>query len=218
MIILNISVENSALLVIDVINSCADQKYEDRGRSIHFNKIRKMIPALSAFIDAYKQLGGKVILTTTVPWQELYLPDNINELYRNDANARYWSQDASGDAERFYHIPSAGAVIITKNSYDAFANQDLVRALAGMHTRYVIVAGVFGDGCVMASICGGFSRGYHLVIAKDLIETTDDEDRQRLQQQLKQRTWPLMYGTTIEAREIMAALSGGNPSAADSKI
>jgi nicotinamidase-related amidase len=215
MTIPNITVDNSALLVIDVINSCAERRYEDPGRNIHFNKIRQMIPALATFIEAFKQLGGKVILTTTVPWQEAYLPENINELYRNDATARYWSQDSSGEAERFHQISSAGAVVITKNSYDAFANEDLVRALAEMHTRYVIVAGVFGDGCVMASICGGFSKGYHLVIAKDLIETTDDEDRQRLQKQLKLRTWPLMYGTTIEAKDILAALSGGAPKGAE---
>ena len=74
-----------------------------------------------------------------------------------------------------------------------------------MHVRYIIMAGIFGDGCVMASICGGFSKGYHLIIAKELIETTDDDDRQMLQGQLKQRTWPLMYGPTIESQQILAA-------------
>jgi nicotinamidase-related amidase len=71
------------------------------------------------------------------------------------------------------------------------------------------VAGIFGDGCVMASICGGFSRGYHLIIAKDLIETTDDDGRQMLQQQLKNTTWPLMYGTTIESQQILSTFSKG---------
>ena len=67
----------------------------------------------------------------------------------------------------------------------------------------MIVAGIFGDGCVMASICGGFSKGYELIIAKDLIETTDDDTRQSIQQHLKQRVWPLMYGTTIESQRIL---------------
>ncbi len=207
---------NSALLVIDVINSCAQRKYEDLARNIHYDKIRRMIPALSAFITSYKQLGGRVILTTTVPWQESYLPENINELYRNNVDARYWSQDTTGHPERFYRIPTAGALVITKNSYDAFANEDLIRALKDMHVRDVIVAGIFGDGCVMASICGGFSKGYHLIIAKDLIETTDDAARQILQQQLKQRTWPLMYGMTIESQQILAAFSRGMPAVANS--
>jgi nicotinamidase-related amidase len=209
MIIPNLTPDNSALLVIDVINSCAHAEFEDPARNIHYKKIRSMVPALSVFITSYQRLGGKVILTTTVPWQEPYLPDNINELYRNDEKARYWSQDTSGRAEEFYEIPTDGALIIAKNSYDAFANEALIDALEDRHVRYVIMAGIFGDGCVMASICGGFSRGYHLIIAKDLIETTDDDGRQMLQQQLKDTTWPLMYGTTIESQRILSVLSKG---------
>ncbi len=209
MIIPTLTVDNSALLVIDVINSCSEREFEDSARGIHYGRIRQMVPALSAFITSYKQLGGRVILTTTVPWQEPYLTENINELYRNNAEARYWSQDTSGLAERFYQIPTEGTLIFAKNSYDAFTNEALVQAMEEMQVRYVIVAGVFGDGCVMASICGGFSKGYRLVIAKDLIETTDDEARQMLQQQLKKRTWPLMYGTTIDSQQILAAFSQG---------
>jgi nicotinamidase-related amidase len=202
-----LSLENSVLLVIDVINSCADRKYEDPARDIHYNKIRQMVPTLSSFITAFKQLGGKVILTTTVPWQEPYLPENINELYRNDPKARYWSQDTSGHAEQFYDIPTDGAMVVVKNSYDAFTNSDLCKTLEKMHARYIIVSGIFGDGCVMASICGGFSKGYQMIILKDLIETTDDEDRQAFQQFLMQRMWPLMYGTTVESKGVLATLS-----------
>jgi nicotinamidase-related amidase len=209
MIIPNLTPENSALLVIDVINSCAHPEFEDPARDIHYEKIRSMIPAVSNFITSYQQLGGRVILTTTVPWQAAYLPENINELYRNDEQARYWSGDVSGRAEAFYGIPTVGARVITKNSYDAFANEDLLDALNEMRVRYVIVAGIFGDGCVMASICGGFSRGYHLIIAKDLIETTDDAGRQMLQQQLKNFTWPMMYGPTLESQQILSAFSRG---------
>jgi nicotinamidase-related amidase len=207
MVVPNLTPENSVLLVIDVINSCAHPEFEDPARDIHYSKIRQMIPVLSDFITAYKQLGGRVILTTAVPWQEAHLPENINELYRNNPQARYWSQDASGRAEHFNQIPSDDAIIITKNSYDAFSNNELILALDDMQVKYILVTGIFGDGCVMASICGGFSKGYQLVIAKDLIETTDDKERQMLQQYLKQRTWPLMYGTTIECKQILAVLS-----------
>ena len=203
----NLTLENSVLLVIDVINSCAHPDYEDAERNIHFNKIRQMVPALSAFITSYRRLGGRVILTTTIPWREPFLAENINDLYRESEEARYWSQDESGRAELFYEIPTDAATVFAKNSYDAFTNEELVATLERINARYIIVAGVFGDGCVMASICGGFSKGYRFVIAEDLIETTDDEDRQALQRFLKLRTWPLMYGATVTAREILAALS-----------
>ncbi len=198
---------NTVLLVVDVINSCAAEEYQDPARSITYNKIRQMVPTLASFIGSFKQLGGQVVLTTTVPWREPYLPDNINELYRHDENARYWSTDTSGHAEQFYGIPTEGATIVAKNSYDAFTNPDLIGALQQMRTRYIVVAGIFGDGCVLATICGAFSRGYQLIIARDLIETTDDEGRQAVLRHLKQRMWPLMYGTTVTSHEILTAFS-----------
>ena len=201
------TLKNSALLVVDVINSCAAADYEDQERDIHYGRIRRMVPSLASFITAYRQLGGTVMLVTSVPWQERYLPDNINELYRNDAMARYWSQDTSGRGEEFYHIPTEGALIFTKPSYDAFTCPDLVDTLNERGIRTLIVAGLFGDGCVLATICGGFSRGYHFIMAKDLIETTDDEDRQAMQKRLKERLWPLMYGPTLESSAILAAFS-----------
>jgi len=199
--------DNSVLLVIDVINSCAHQAYEDPERGITYHKIRQMIPSLSSFVNSFRQTGGNIVLTTTVPWREQHLPDNINELYRDNAQARYWSRDTGGHAEQFYEIPTQGAMIFAKRSYDAFTNQDFVNTLERMQIRYVIVTGVFGDGCVLATICGGFSKGFHFLIAKDLIETTDDEDRQMFQRYLKARTWPLMYGATVESLHILTALS-----------
>ena len=199
--------ENSVLLVIDVINSCAHPDYEDAARGIHFSKIRQMVPTLAEFITSYRGLGGRVILTTTVPWREPFLAENINELYRESEDARYWSSDESGRAELFYEIPTDGAMVFVKNSYDAFTSAGLVAALEEMGVSYVIVAGIFGDGCVMASVGGAFSKGYRLVIAEDLIETTDDEERQQLQRLLKERSWPLMYGATVSSQEILAVIS-----------
>jgi nicotinamidase-related amidase len=201
------TLKNSALLVVDVINFCAAEDYEDQERDIHYGRIRRMVPLLASFITGYRQLGGTVMLVTSVPWQERYLPDNINELYRHDEMARYWSQDTSGRGEEFYGIPTEGALIFTKPSYDAFTCPDLVDALNERGIRYLIMAGLFGDGCVRATICGGFSRGYHFIMAKDLIETTDDEDGQAMQKHLKERLWPLMYGPTLESRAILAAFS-----------
>ncbi len=83
------TLNNSALLVVDVINSCAAEEYEDGERDIHYARIRRMVPSLASFIADYRRLGGTVMLVTSVPWQERYLPDNINELYRHDETARY---------------------------------------------------------------------------------------------------------------------------------
>ncbi|HEY4977467.1 MAG TPA: isochorismatase family protein, partial [Gaiellaceae bacterium] len=141
----DLSPQNSVLLVIDVINSCAHPDYEDAERNIHFSKIRQMVPALTEFIGSYRRLGGRVVLTTTVPWREPFLAENINDLYRESEDARYWSSDESGRAELFYEIPTEGAMVFAKNTYDAFGDEELVSALATMSPRYVIFAGIFSD-------------------------------------------------------------------------
>jgi nicotinamidase-related amidase len=203
----NAKISNTALLVIDVTNFCAHQDYEDLERGITYRKIRRMVPRLSSFITSYQQIGGAVMLINSVPWQEKYLSDNINELYRNDEDARYWSSDTTGQAEKFYKIPTEGALVFTKDSYDAFTSALLVDTLEKMKIQYVIVTGIFGDGCVLASVCGGFSKGYNFIIAKDLIETTDIEDRQLFQRYLFEKTWPFMYGPTVESQQILTHFS-----------
>ncbi len=59
---------------------------------------------------------------------------------------------------------------------------------------------------IEASIGGGFSRGFHPVMLKDLIETTDDPRRRELQRLLMERSWPYLYGPVIESARASKAL------------
>ncbi len=192
-----IKMKDTALLVIDVINSCSHPKCEPSGLS--FKKIRKMIPKLSEFIDKYRKYQGKIVFINCTPWNKTHLADNIIELYK-DPKCRYFSKDKSGFSEEFYQLkPSKNDLIITKNSYDAFTNNKLDRILKSK--KYLIITGIFGDGCVHATIQGGFSKGYNFIILKDLIETTDVEIRQKLQNLMKSYTWPVMFGPTIDSKD-----------------
>ena len=49
-----IKIENTALLVIDVINFCCHPKCGDS-----FAKIRKMVPRLKKFVSKYRKAGGQ---------------------------------------------------------------------------------------------------------------------------------------------------------------
>lgn len=211
--------ENTALLVVDVINSCAHEKCEVPKWEIRFSRIRQMVPRLEKFIEEYRKVvGGLVIFGKTVPWRKEFLPENLRELYEDPA-ACYYSEDSSGFADRlgpfreeFYQVaPQEGDVVVTKNTYDAFADPKFIEVLEQRGIRYVLITGVFGDGCILASICGGFSRGYNLVILKDLIETSDvpirslkGPNRQELLARLKEYTFPYMYGRTPTAAQFLA--------------
>lgn len=195
---------NSALLVIDIVNLCTHPKCETPEWNISFSKIRKMVPRLKTFIKKYREIvGAPIIFFNLTPWRKESLPDNLNELY-TDPKARYYSKDDSGFPEKFYLLkPQEGDAVITKNSYDAFSSKKLNKFLKDRKIRYLVITGVFGDGCVMATICGGFSNGYNFVILKDLIETMDHKTRQDLQRLLKEFAWPIMYGKTINSEDFL---------------
>lgn len=200
----NMNQSNTTLMIIDVINSCANEKFETPKWGIHFSKIRAMIPSLVTFIKKIREkVNSPIIFVTTAPWTKENLTENINELY-TDPRARYYSDDNTGFAEEFYQIgPNINDLVITKNHYDAFTNKQLNEYLEKKEIKYIIAAGIFGDGCVLATICGGFSKGYNFVILDDLIETTDLPERQQIQTGLKQYTWPAMYGKTLKSDEFL---------------
>ncbi|MDP1689825.1 MAG: isochorismatase family cysteine hydrolase [bacterium] len=195
--------DNTALVVIDIVNGCCHEDCEDADKNITFSKIREMVPKLDTFINEFRnRVKGKVIFTNLSPWTKECLPENIQELYE-DPNAVYYS-DGSKFEEEFYVVePKAEDIIITKNNYDTFSDPNFENVLKQNGIQYLVMAGVFTDGCVLATICGGFSRGYNFVMLKDLIETTDLQVRQELSAHLKNYTFPIMYGKTVSSNELV---------------
>lgn len=195
---------NTALLVIDVINSCAHKNCEIQKWKITFSKIREMVPKLEGFIESYRnEINKNVVLTTTVPWRKEFVAENINELYE-DPNAIYYTEDTSGFAEEFYLLkPKEADLIIDKNTNDAFADERLIKYLKERKIKYVVTTGLFTDGCVLASAAGGFSRGYNMVVLKDLVETTDSKTRQQLQKLLIKFTFPFIFARTLSSQEFL---------------
>lgn len=198
--------ENTVLLVIDPVNSCAHERCETPEWNIHYKKIRAMLPKLAKFVEEYRrEVGGLVVLTTITPWTKEHLPENIRELY-TDPVAYYYSDDMTGFEEEFHDVlPMAGDLVIAKNTYDAFSNEKLMKELKGRKIKYVVVAGIFTDGCVLASVVGGFSRGFNFIVLKDMVETTDDMARQELQKLLIEYTFPVQYGKTVTGKEFLQA-------------
>lgn len=146
-------------------------------------------------------------MTTTTPWTREYLPENMQELYK-DTEAIYYSEDTTGFDEKFHTVEIKGSdSIVAKNTYDAFTNKDFVNKLKEKKIRYLVMTGVFTDGCVLATVINGFSRGYNFIILKDLIETTDSRTRQDLQKLLIEYTFPRMYGATMSSSEFLKQMS-----------
>jgi len=207
-----IKIKDTALLVIDVTNAWAHQNCETKKYKFSFKKIRKMIPKLQKFIKDYKSEGGKVIYIKTTPWDKKHLAKNLIEFYKDPKVCYYpgnvYSKKVQKFSEEFYEInPEKDDVVLEKNSYDAFVNPKLNSVLRKWKVKYLIPTGVLGEGCVHATIQGGFSKGYNYLILKDLIETTDLPLRQKLIKIMREFYWPMLYGKTINSKDFFNLVS-----------
>jgi nicotinamidase-related amidase len=196
---------NTALVVIDIVNGCCHKDCEDLEIGVTFSNIRDMVPKLNDFIEDFRaKIGGKIVFVNLTPWTKEYLPANIQQLYE-DPSVAYYS-DGNKFEEEFYVVrPKKEDAVITKNNYDAFTNPELNKLLKENGIQYLIMTGVFTDGCVLATVAGGFSRGYNFVILKDLVETTDVQARQELCKHLIGYTFPNLYGKTITSKELLTS-------------
>lgn len=201
----NMNASNTALVVIDIVNGCCHEDCEDLEQGISFSKIREMVPNLERFIEEFRtKIKGRIIFANLTPWTKEYLPRNLQELY-TDPKAKYYGE-GSGFEEAFYLLkPKDDDPIITKNTYDMFSNPDFQKILKENGIQYLIMTGVFTDGCVLATICSGFKEGYNFIILKDLIETTDLKIRQELSENLKKYTFPILYGKTLTSNKFLSS-------------
>jgi len=200
-----IKIKETALLVIDVTNAWAHPTCEIKKWDVTFGKIRKMVPKLQKFIKEYKSAGGNIIYIKSMPWDKKHLAKNLIEFYKDPAVCFYsrniYSDKVQKFSDEFYKInPEKNDIVLEKNSYDAFVNPQLNKILKKKKIKYLIPTGVLGDGCVHATIQGGFSQGYNYLILKDLVETTDLPIRQRLIKIMREFYWPMLYGKTINAK------------------
>lgn len=196
--------DKTALLVIDIVNSCCHEECEDPSIGITYSKIRKMVDGrLLGFVDEYRrQINKNVIVVGLTPWTRDYLPKNIVRLYDESPEAVYFGEE--GFEEEFYHIaPAEADFVVKKNTYDCFASPELIDYLEQKGITDLVVCGVFTDGCVLSSIASGFSKGYNFIIPRDLVETTDLPMRQDIQKILLDYTFPIQYGKVVDSGEIL---------------
>ena len=194
----------TALLVIDIVNSCCHEKCEEPDDGITFNKIREMVDErLLDFVDKYrKEINQNVIIMGLKPWTREYLPQNIIRLYDENPMASYFGEE--GFEEGQYHLSPVGTdFVVKKNTYDCFASSELIDYLEQRGITDLVICGVFTDGCVLSSIISGFSKGYNFIIPRDLVETTDLLARQELQRLLLDYTFPMQYGRVVDSSAIV---------------
>ncbi|MEF3280450.1 MAG: isochorismatase family protein [Elusimicrobiota bacterium] len=151
----NISIENSALLVIDM------QKYFTKSQSHAFVKSSEaVIDNIKKLIDIFLKHHKPVIFTRHI--------DNLKD--KNNMLLKWWrdrilkSDPLSKLDERIYF---KGAVIIEKSQYDAFYNTKLENILSRKGVKSVFISGVVANLCCETTARSAFVRGYNVYFGVD---------------------------------------------------
>ncbi len=194
------SIGEYPLVIIDVVRGCCNKEYENPEWDIHFTKIRKTLPRINSFAEKHRENGGQVIWIKPVPWIRKNLPRNINKLYTENPDATFYVKD---HIEEYSMFPEAITIdeqdiVLEKNNYSAFTNPQLSECIDDAY----LIAGVYTDGCVNATIVEGWSKGYFTYILGDLVESMDSPSKQNQKTMLLENIMPYMYGHVINSNDI----------------
>ena len=193
-------ISDCPLIVIDVVKGCCNIEYEKPEWDIHYNKIREMLPNINTFTQKHRDNGGQVIWIKPTPWTRENLPDNINKLYQENPEATFYVED---NIDEYNEFPEAikvddNDIVLEKNNYSAFTNPKLSEYLDDAY----LIAGVYADGCVNATIVEGWSKGYFTYILEDLVESMDSPRKQNQKMMLLEHNWPYMYGHVVNSKDV----------------
>jgi nicotinamidase-related amidase len=193
-----------ALLIIDYIESCCIKTYRDPHLNFGLLKVRNIASSLKTLVTFYREHNpGEVIWVTSCPWVKGYVHPNIERLYDENPEARFYSNTLEGNS--FYKLtPNVDEQVFEKNLYSAFSgtNGRLHSYLQKKQMKHLVICGIYSTGCVNATICEAFHLGYKLTIIRDCVETFDSMDKQGYQEYIL-TDWSYMYGRVVRLTEFM---------------
>ena len=154
----------SALLVLDVQGFFCDP-----ASHAYLPAVGRVLPSIRALAGAMERAGSPVLYTR-------------HALDTDDASGRmgdWWGdivREGTPAAALCGELGSpAGARVLRKTRYDAFAGTDLDRRLRDAGVTTVVLAGVMTHLCVETTARTAFALGYHVVVAADATASADEE-------------------------------------------
>jgi len=70
-------------------------------------------------------------------------------------------------------------IIFEKTEGDAFATLELTDYLAENNAKEIIITGLLAERCVMKTVSGGISRGYHMYVIPEAIGSKSGKSKQK---------------------------------------
>jgi ureidoacrylate peracid hydrolase len=162
----------SAVLVVDIQKGYCSPQGSIAKLGYGVSHFSKLIPRISKFIDNARKLGVQVIFTRMIE-DPAYMEINA-KLKMKSVNASAITSPDTLDFEYFKVSPEKGDLEIVKNSYDSFSNKKLEKFLKKKKISNLVILGAYSDVCVDSSVRSAFTKGYNVIVPKDLIGTVEE--------------------------------------------
>lgn len=91
-----------------------------------------------------------------------------------DGAAVFSSKDDPATAICAEVIPVAGETVISKNDASAFSEPALDLELKSRRIEWLVIAGVWTEACIAATVRDGIARGYRILLVKDACGSGSD--------------------------------------------
>lgn len=91
-------------------------------------------------------------------------------------NAGFFAKPGSWGHDFFEVLPNQDELVIEKNQYDSFTNPLLEKNLRENGIETLIVAGFTTNVCVDATVRSAFSRGFHIIMVRELVATVKQRE------------------------------------------
>jgi nicotinamidase-related amidase len=134
---------------------------------------RQVEPVLAAAARAMAFARASAIAVVAIG-NEFEPRDWVGNLFRRRASIR-GSPGALWD-ER---LPLDGARYLPKARSDAFSNPQLEATLRSLGVKRIVVAGLFAQACVSATVGSALARGFEVSLLVDAIAGSSDSSRER---------------------------------------
>jgi ureidoacrylate peracid hydrolase len=169
------AIHDSAVVVIDVQNDfcSAGGAFERQGRNLE--GIRCMLPTLSAFLDAARQLGVRILFV-----QHEHRPEQLTPFMRTRERLLFGGEGfplpGTWGAELCREItPRPGEPIVAKYWYNAFSSPRFEQWLTEHNVRTLIFTGVLTNVCVETTLRNADTRDYHAMVVSDCVASDSAE-------------------------------------------
>lgn len=165
---MDITRENTALLVIDMQNSFTEAKGSMAAMGLPHEELRAAIPGCRTLIDAARAAGVPVIYTQYV-FQPDYTDGGVVPNHIVPAMKEVGALAAgSWDAEIIDELaPAEGEVVIDKSRPSAFYGTRLEPVLTGLGIRSLVLCGVTTNICVETTARDAGQRDYLTHVVSD---------------------------------------------------